>query len=193
MSLIRSVARLMLGDYDLYRIYTLDLSRVALPLASDLVLTQLVDASQLTESECVALRDLGAYAAPDARCFGAWSDGELVGACWFWYGRTYLKRGFWPLRDGEAKLVQITVHDRVRGRGIATQLLHFAAKEMQQAGFQRLYARIWHSHAPSIAAFEKAGWRYFAFVAVFHPFGRKRPVRFEWRKRNTSGSLGRAV
>lgn len=182
MSLVRSALRLALGDYSLYRIYALD-ARAEAPAAQTGLQFKPVTHAQLAQCGCEALRDLAHYAVAEAHCFGAWSGETLAGACCFWHGRTYAARNFWPLRDGEAKLVQVTVDAQFRGRGVATQLLQYASHEMQEAGFHRLYARIWHSNEPSIRAFVKSGWRYIAFVVELHPFGRKKPLRFERRKK----------
>jgi ribosomal protein S18 acetylase RimI-like enzyme len=104
------------------------------------------------------------YAGPEAAGYGAWIDGRLVGICWYWWGERYSTRQTWPLAEGTAKLVQISTDGAYRGRGIASALVAYSASEMMRLGFQPLFARIWHSNRASIRVFEKASWKYVAFV-----------------------------
>jgi GNAT superfamily N-acetyltransferase len=176
-SLWRSLAR-SICDYDLYRIYC---SKHATPTQTQadgtLKLAAIDHSSSLTLSTASELRRLRDYAGNEAQGFGAWLDGELAGSCWYWWGSRYLNRNFWPLSDGEAKLVQITVAAAFRRRGVATRLVEYSAAEMMDRGFSALYARIWHSHTSSMAVFEKAGWAPLAFVAEVAIRGLSRPLR----------------
>jgi RimJ/RimL family protein N-acetyltransferase len=131
----------------------------------------------LRDARFAEIRALENYRGDDAACFAIFETDSPVAVCWFWFGETYTQRNFWPLQDRQAKLVQITTALPYRGKGYAPRLLAFAAAEMKHRGFEQLYARIWHSNSPSIAAFEKAGWRYGAFVAELHPLGKTRPWR----------------
>lgn len=184
MKLINALAHRLLGNYSLYKIYALPLADLSAPDSNTGQIRQITDSRELSGASDQALRSLAQYAAePDAFCFGIWVEGELAAACWLWAGETYrLRRNFWPLRANEAKLVQITTAESFRGRGLAPQLIRFAATALKQQGYERLYARIWHSNTPSLTAFEKAGWTCVAFVAEFFPFGLKQPLRFVRRK-----------
>jgi len=85
---------------------------------------------------------------------------EQAGAiCIYWHGDRYATRNFWPLKESEAKLVQIVTDPKFRGRGAATQLIQYSSVQMLQQGFTTLYARVWHSNTPSLRAFERAGWK----------------------------------
>ena len=66
-----------------------------------------------------SIQELASYKGGEAFGFEARVDGELAAACWFWAGERYKTGNFWPLRDDEAKLVQIATAERFRGRGIA--------------------------------------------------------------------------
>ena len=178
----KRMARLLLGDFSLYRIYRFD-GGAALggppPLAPGWRFDSL-SAAQLG-SAVPELADLDEYLGVGADAFGMWIDAELVGAAIFWHGERYKTRNFWPLADGEAKLVQITVAKSARGRGIAGALIQASSSAMLRDNFRSLYARVWHSNAPSRGAFEAAGWKELAFVVEVElpVLGRRRWVR--WR------------
>ena len=143
-----------------------------------------VDADELRAASAELMRSQAWYGGPGAMAF-AYRDGtEILGVCVFWFGERYATRNFWPLREGEAKLVQIVVVPEARGRGIAGTLIAVALPAMFRAGFGTCYARVWHSNAPSMKAFLKAGWTRIAWVAEVFPFRTKRRWRFSRRYRN---------
>jgi ribosomal protein S18 acetylase RimI-like enzyme len=179
---LKRAARWLLGDYELYRIYRLDLAACEPPPDAKVSLRRIVDLGDMANSTDPEIRSLLAYAGEGAYGYGAWVDGALACGCWFWAGARYRTRGFWPLEPGEAKLVQITTASRFQGRGLASALIRFASHEMRTEGFRRAYARIWHSNLPSVRLFEGAGWTYTAFVAVVHPFSARRPLRLVRRR-----------
>lgn len=161
MSIVKRLASWILGDYDLYRIYQFDLSRAEGPPSSVARLAE-VDERALVGTD---LRDLAQYAGTGAHGFGAWLGSDLAATCWFWNEERYRQRNFWPIQNDEAKLVQISTAEHYQGRGIAFDLIRFGMNEMKTRGYRRVYARVWHSNRPSIGLFEKAGWKYVAFVA----------------------------
>ena len=179
MNFLKSVAHALFGDYALYRIYALELNKNFSSETPLLQFTPIESSVLLTESDSEAIRNLADYYERElAFGFGARIENTLVAACWFWAGSTYRKRNFWPLKEDEAKLVQITTHENYRGKGFAPLLLAYAAEAMQRKGYKTLYARVWHSNQASISAFKKAHWKYIAFVAHVYPFGKKKPWRF---------------
>ena len=184
MSALKSLAHIVFGEYALYEIYALSLNHAdpAKKVERDLVLAPILDPAELATAPAEEVRQLARYAGPDAACFAAWKQGRMAAACWFWFGETYKQRNFWPLDEGEAKLVQITVDQEFRGQGIARQLLRYAADVMRQRDFKQLFARIWHSNLASIKAFEAAGWRNVAIVAELHPVWTSKPLRLKWTK-----------
>ena len=183
MTLTRALARLLLGDYQLYRIYRL---RPSASEGDDPLIVALDDPQALEAAPCDELRDLHQYAGEDAYGYGYREGGELLAACWYWAGRRYREtRNFWPLEEGEAKLVQIVTASADRGRDIAGRLLTHSAADMAARGYRVLYARVWHSNRPSVRAFERAGWQYIAFVAdVYPPLRRRRALR--WVRRGVA-------
>ena len=156
MSALKTLAHIVFGEYALYEIYALSLNHAepTKTFERDLVLAPILDPAELAAAPAEEVRQLARYAGPDAACFAAWKQGKMAAACWFWFGETYKQRNFWPLGEGEAKLVQITVDQEFRGQGIARQLLRYAADVMRQRDFKQLFARIWHSNLASIKAFD---------------------------------------
>lgn len=159
----RRLLRAVFADYEFFRIYCLELDRVREPEPpAGIRCGRIIDGKELEETaDCRAqLMELG----KEAAAFGAWAESQLVSSLWCWWGESYKSRPVWPLEAGEAKVVMVKTDAAYRGRGIAPALLGYSAARMREAGFQRLYARIWHSNRASIGAFHKAGWRYMAFV-----------------------------
>jgi ribosomal protein S18 acetylase RimI-like enzyme len=174
------IARRLLGDYQYYRILRVDRDAAKPPAPAGVFVRRLERLDPLMASPHSEVAELASYRGDQAACFVAEEAGTVVAACWYWFGETYQRRNFWPLRPGEAKLVQITSAAARRGRGIAEALIRTSTVEMLDAGFEALYARVWHSHGASLRAFEKAGWRDHASVIEAQPFGRR--VRFVWWK-----------
>ena len=183
MSVLKKIAHALLGDYALYRIYASELNSQISYETPLLQFAQLESTAPLAESDSEAIRNLVAYYERElAFGFVARLKDTLVAACWFWAGSTYRKRNFWPLKEDEAKLVQISTHENFRGKGYAPLLLAYAAEAMRLQGYTKLFARVWHSNHASISAFEKAHWKYIAFVAEVYPLGKKKALRLSWRK-----------
>ena len=177
MKLLRSLAHSLFGDYAIYRIFrcnTQDCERLVLP--AGISVTR-IEADELAASDDESLRALAGYAGEDAWGFLLSVAGIPATACWFWAGARYQRRNFWPLAEGEAKMVQITTAEHSRGRGYAPLLVESAVAEMGRLGFHTLYARIWHNNTPSLRVFKKAGWSEIALVAEVFPFGRRKPWR----------------
>jgi RimJ/RimL family protein N-acetyltransferase len=65
----------------------------------------------------------------------------------------------------------------MRGKRIAPALIEASLHDVRRHGFERAYARVWHSNHPSLRAFQSAGWQRVATVVELHPFGRKKPLR----------------
>jgi GNAT superfamily N-acetyltransferase len=166
---IRRVVRYLLGEYQIYWILAAPPKRVAAIPAVRIDIHE-VSLESLTSANSPTIRDQVSYAGEEARVFVAEADGQPIGLCSYWYGERYRRRNFWPLRAGEAKLVQVIVDPLYRGRGIATALIDTSSALMRLAGFGRLYARVWHSNYPSLKAFKKADWRKVAFVVEISPF-----------------------
>ena len=182
---LKPLAARVLQDYEIYWIFRCQAmpERARLP-AQECVLTE-VDAAGVKALPSALLRGQAAYAGDGAHAFLATLHGVPAGLCFYWSGERYRTRNFWPLRPGEAKLVQLVVDPAYRGRGIATRLIANSAATLAEAGLGTLYARVWHSNAPSIGAFHHAGWRRIALVVTLLPRGVQRRVRIAlpWRER----------
>ena len=69
------------------------------------------------------------------------------------------RRATLDLRPSEAKLIDVVTVPEERGKGFAPRLIREAEACMKGLGYDRIYARIWHSNHASQRAFAKAGWR----------------------------------
>lgn len=188
--LVKLVLKTILGDYEIYSIYCRDGS--AVDVADPAV--RPADKEQLLRSEVPEFRALANYDGAEARCFVLEEDQTILCVCWYWYGEQYrTKRGFWPLLADDAKLVQITTLPAARGRGLARRLIAGSAGILTEAGFTRLYARVWRGHRASEKAFEAAGWRRIAWVVGAQAFGRPRRLTLNLAQKPTVGLKGVTV
>ena len=177
--LVKTLARTLLGEYSAYYIYS------SAPLAKQLVRSgdisaltvALVDKDTIASSKDPLIREQAVYACLGSYAYACFNQDRIVGVCFYWFGDRYRQRNFWPLADGEAKLVQIISLPDMRGRGVATMLIERSYHDMAEKGFKKAYARIWHSNTPSVRAFERTGWKRISLVIEVNPFRRSRPVR----------------
>jgi L-amino acid N-acyltransferase YncA len=184
LAIIKSAAKTCLGLQGWYHIYSFDLSNAAPSGPCDQAMIPVTDGALFEEASSPEIRSLRIYAVPDSQGFAWVENRQTTGGCWYWYGETYrTRRNFWPLQPDEAKLVQVSVAELSRGRGIATRLIVDSAHYMRSLRFRRLFARIWHNHGESLRAFRKAGWRPVATVVVMRPGGIGPGMRFTWRRR----------
>ncbi len=178
-ALLRHLTVPLLGRIEVYRILRKDAAddgREGAPQAD--VRVRPLASGDVERAPNPSIRDRQWYEGEQSRGFG-WFDGQnLVAVCYFWWGARYETRNFWPLTDGQAKLVEIVTADSHRGRGIARSLIMHASRQMFDGGFRTLYARVWHSNQPSLAAFRAAGWRRVATVVVCQPPWWPRPLRW---------------
>lgn len=167
--LLKWLAQRLLGDYVIYRVVAFDVRSTGSTPAEDGIVE--VDATAVRASGDALVREQAGFCGDGANVFAVIESGRIVALAAYWHGERYRSRNFWPLQPGEAKLVQIvTVADR-RGAGLATRLIQASACRMAELGFGRLYARIWHSNHPSLAAFARAGWHGIATVIELQPMG----------------------
>lgn len=182
MRFISGVVNKLVKKYDLYKIYAIKPEIDTVVNIPQYIFKQVKELKAIDGSKYQAIRELNKYKGEEAFAFGIWKEKELVSVCWYWAGKRYKKRNFWPLKEHEAKLVMIVTAPEFRGLGLASLLIQYSANEMRKLGYQTLYARIWHSNNASVSAFKKAGWKYIAFVIrIFFPFIKK-PLRITIRK-----------
>lgn len=181
-SLTKKAARLLFGEYSAYHIYAFSAGNCrALARHDTNFRFASLERAQVEASADPSIAEHSTYHGTETHAYACFEDARIVGVCYFWYGAQYRKRNFWPLGDSEAKLVQVfTVADR-RDRGIATHLIAYAADDMLRQGFDRLYARIWHSNKASLKSFQHAGWGRIATVIEIYPLRRKVPYRLTFR------------
>lgn len=178
----KRMATFLLGEYSAYFIYqSPDAGAMASPQAAMRFVVRELGPDDVAASPDDVVRDQADYLGAQALGFACIENGAVLGLCFYWYGERYRQRNFWPLAASQAKLVQIVTVPSARGRGVATELIRRSMAAVAAVGFDRAYARIWHSNKPSYRAFERAGWSRIAFVAEVHPFGSARPRRFTFK------------
>ncbi len=176
-TMLKAMARTLLGEYAPY--YILESGQ---PGAGTAPLNPAYTVGPIGADEIRACPDpvisgQASYAGPEALAY-ACRDGErIAGVCFYWHGERYKTRNFWPLKPGEAKLVQIITAPDMRGKKVAGTLIAGSCAQVLQAGFVRAYARIWHSNEPSLRAFAGAGWTRRALILELNPFRREKPMR----------------
>ena len=175
-NLVKRAARLLLGDYQLNRIYTIDLANLtpsdAPPrLDANQRLTTLEE-KDFDSAPDERMRKRRWYGGANAYGFGLWEQDLLVCMCWCW---DYRRRAgkVWTLEQDEAALVDIITAESHRGRGLAPIVIQFATEHLRDRGFRRVYAWVWHNHRSSMRSFEKSGWQHVALVAEVELFGWK--------------------
>jgi len=175
------VAERLFGPYQLNRIYMRELEQVAAAPPARYDIRPISSAEQFAAAIDQRMREHAWYAGENAPGFGLWENERLVCTCMFWNHKRFSDSS--PIRVGEreAVLVDVITAQESRGKGYAPALIGFAEAALKRAGFVRLYAWVWHSNHPSRRAFEKAGWKYVAFVVQTTPLGWGKPVRFEKR------------
>ena len=174
-------------DYACYYVYSLALdapSKVARLRAGFRVAELTGD--DISASSVEILRDCRAYAGPEARLFGVFDeDGSLACVQCIWYGARYASQSYWPIeRDAAMSMHLVTAPDK-RNKGFATLVKEFSAGRLREAGFSRVYSRIWWTNTPSLRVSEKAGWTRVGTLVELTLPGRWKPVRLSFRQGRT--------
>lgn len=183
-SVLRSLLEWLGLGYDLYRVYQIDLlegGRIAAPNLPHGYSAGVISAELAREATDLTMREQAWYGGNGAYGFAIFFNEQPVCMQWYWYGERYRSmRGFWPLSAHEAKSVQLITCVEHRGRGLATVLKNFSARHLADAGYQRIFSRIWWNNHQSIRVSEKAGWRQVAIVALIHRTPSGRTFRFAY-------------
>lgn len=177
---LKQLVHFLLGEYAIYHIYTCPTGASAPPHSPKTVRFTMreIGAVELADSADKLIREQAGYFGEDSIAFACLDGERIVGVCFYWFGARYKKeRNFWPLAEHQAKLVQIITLPEMRGREVATTLVALSTYAMREKGFERNFARIWHSNTPSVRAFTRAGWRYVTTIVVINPLRRRQPIR----------------
>lgn len=183
-SMLKALARAVLGEYGLYQVWALGLEESASGATgsgADVTVREIgrADVEAATEA---ALRESAWYLGDGSHGFGCFAGAELVGLAFYWHADRYRRRHSVSIGSHDAKLVHIVTTPAMRGRGIAAMLIDRSAVAMRARGFQTLYARIWHSNRPSLHAFARAGWRPKGWLLQVNPLRRRAPWTFYLRR-----------
>lgn len=161
--LFKSILHKLLAEYSIYWIYRCEQKDLPVDMAGTQSVHTLTPEDEQTLPEA-AIRDQSGFLGEEANAFVFREQEHVTAICIFWHGQRYARRNFWPLKAGEAKLVQIITDPMFRGKGAATGLIQQSSERMLASGFRALYARVWHSNTPSLRAFERAGWKRIALA-----------------------------
>lgn len=183
--LLKRLAHAILGEYSIYHVLRRDgaAGDPAVPAAPAAYRVVLVERETILASTDRLMQEQAGYAGEEALAYACMQGDQIAGLCFYWYGKRYLTRNFWPLASGEAKLVQIITSPQMRGKGVAATLIAASCADVMQRGFTRVFARVWHSNEPSLRAFARAKWTRCASVIEVNPFRRARPFRFRIPRR----------
>lgn len=178
-TLLKAIARAVLGDYAPYYILVSPAQPSAPPAQGGNTNYRIapIDEEAIRNCPDSLIREQAAYAGADALAYACHDGDRIVGICFYWHGARYLTRNFWPLKPREAKLVQIITAPDMRGKRVAGTLIAASCAQVLASGFERAYARVWHSNEPSLRAFYGAGWTRRAVVLELNPLRRKKPMR----------------
>lgn len=178
-NLLKALARGLLGEYAAYHVLSRDREGAPAPVSAYRVVA--VDRAAIEASSDPLIQEQAGYAGEGAFAYACMHGEQIVGLCFYWHGERYLKRNFWPLKEGEAKLVQIITLPQMRGKRVAGTLIATSSADMFNRGFNKMYARVWHSNEPSLRAFAGAQWKRCASVVEVNPLRRARPMRLRFR------------
>ena len=181
-AIARRIGRLLFGKYQLYRVYRLDRPTQPASLSADQSVVQLGndEFAELSAHADHSVRKSVGFDGPGVTAYGLREQGRLASVAFFINREAYYSDSVWPLKPGEAALIELVTLPEQRGKGLAPLLIGHASADMFDRGSSRLYSWLWWTNQPSERAFQKAGWRYTAFSAQFHPFGRTKPII--WRR-----------
>jgi len=101
-------------------------------------------------------------------CAVALMDGNVAGFIWI-YREDDTSRLF-GLQPNEAELNHGTVLEEHRGKGLFWSVLSFASSWLTSQGYDRVYAGVHSLNTPSMAAFQRAGFRAIGTVLHFGPY-----------------------
>jgi len=184
-ALLKRLAHAVLGDYAIYRVLQGPASGGPAPQPAQAASFSigLVQRAEIEACADPLMREQAFYAGEGAHAYACRDSGRIVGLCFYWHGERYRPRGFWPLQEGQAKLVQIITASDMRGRKVAQALIAASAADMAARGFHGLFARVWFNNYPSLRAFAAAGWRPCALVVDVNPLRRAKPWRWRMMQR----------
>lgn len=178
-AVVKRVARALAGDYSIYRIYGSPVTETPVPggTARTPLTVEKTSGEYLASQLSSLINEQAGYGGSGTDVYVCRNDDKIVGVCCYWSGDRYRERNFLPIKNDEAKLVQIVVESDQRGMGVAPDLITQSCNDMLRTGKSRCYARVWHSNTPSTRAFEKAGWCHISTIIDVFPFGLSRHCR----------------
>ena len=187
-SLIKTVKNIVHAtlNYSVFVIYKFDGVSKSANKSQESYEIRLITREDVMNSDDALICEQGWYGGEGSYIFACIVGERIVALCVYWYGDRYLTRNFWPLKEKEAKLVQVYTLPDMRGKGLAPMLIQYSTDVMIERGFVTLFARVWHSNHSSRKAFEKSNWVAVSTVVEIQPVKRIKPFRFRINKKGFS-------
>jgi len=187
-SLIKAVKNIVhaILNYSIFVIYKCDSTSKNANKPQESYEIRLITREDIINSDDAHIYEQGWYGGEGSCIFACIVGERIVALCVYWYGDRYLTRNFWPLKEKEAKLVQVYTLPEMRGKGLAPMLIQHSTDAMIRQGFVTLFARVWHSNHSSRKAFEKSNWMAVATVLEIQPVKGIKPVKFRINKKGFS-------
>jgi ribosomal protein S18 acetylase RimI-like enzyme len=178
-AVIKALLRAVFREYELNRIYRKPIDRQpAIDAPAGTRIAPLRSKEQVATSPDPRIRSHDWYHGEHARGWGLWEGDRLLCITWFWTPRdTRAQRDFPFMAADEAVMVDLLTAPECRGRNYAPAITRHAEQSLADEGFRRVWTWVWHSNTPSQRVFEKSGWTYDHFLAVFSLRGIDRPLR----------------
>lgn len=178
---IKKAVGLIFQDYRINYIYASPAGQA--PVAGEIAELSPDLIEQLAASGTAKVRGSATFSKAGLRGYAVVEAGQPVCVVHLAETSHYDRAATWPLRPGEAAIMDIATEEAARGRGLAVQLIAAVTARYLRQGRSRIIAFIWWSNTPSVRAFGKAGWRRIGFsvevqiarrwIALRLPIGRQ--------------------
>jgi len=104
-------------------------------------------------------------------CYLAFKDDELAYIHWVLFSGDYNR--FLILPSDTAEINYNTALRKFRGNKLSAKVISYICKDLQAAGYKRVFGVIHEANLPSISAVEDAGFRKTKKIKSLGPFNRK--------------------
>jgi RimJ/RimL family protein N-acetyltransferase len=158
---VKKAVSLLLQDYRINYIYASPAEQA--PVAGGIVELSAEQIAQLAASQTAKVRGSATFSKAGLKGYALVEAGKPVCVVHLAELSQYDRAATWPLRQGEAAIMDIATEDAARGRGLAVRLIEAVTARYLRQGRTRIIAFIWWSNTPSLRAFAKAGWRRIGF------------------------------
>ncbi len=183
-SVIKWFLRILFKDYELNRIYFLDLQNPKIQTSAQILTTEtirMIDSQeQFSSSSDQRIRSHAWYLDKHAYSYGIYIKEELVSVCTYWIsGHKNLPNKFSKLNEDEVIMVDLLTKPECRGKGYALAIINYSINDLSIKGYKKLWTWVWYNNTPSIRAFSKADWVYSNLLLELQLYGMKNHLRIK--------------